>query len=186
MVILQYPKRLKADIALLQETHLAAEDFNHTRKLWVGQVFSSAAVKGKAGVLSPIHKNLSCEVLLIERDAEGHVLTAKLRLSTREWVLSNTYVPNSPSKHFFQTLSFHFAPFLHLPLLVGGDFNSVMHLLEDKSPGRGSPGAPLLHSLPPWHILWMCGWLFLLQSHFIQIHHQFSHPWELFLSMPLS
>lgn len=36
-------------------------------------------------------------------------------------------------------LSSHLAPFLHLPLLVGGNFNSVMHLLEDKSPGKSTP-----------------------------------------------
>lgn len=51
MVILGDLKRL---IALLQETHLAVEDFNHMCELWVYQVFGLAAVKGKAGVLRPI------------------------------------------------------------------------------------------------------------------------------------
>lgn len=58
MAILRHLKHLKADIEILQETHLSAEDFSHMRKLWVGQVFGSLAVRGKAVVPLLIHKNL--------------------------------------------------------------------------------------------------------------------------------
>lgn len=100
MAILSHLKRLKTDIALLQETHLPLEDFNCIRKLWVGQVYGSALVKGKAGVIILIHKILPCEIISVENDEDGRVVILKLRLFSREWVLSNIYAPNSPSKTF--------------------------------------------------------------------------------------
>lgn len=68
-------------------------------------------------------------------------MTAKLKLLLRERILTNVYASNSSSKQFFQQLTSHLAPFLHQPLLVGGDFNSVMHSLEDKSRGGSPQGA---------------------------------------------
>lgn len=49
------------------------------------------------------------------------------------------YAPNSPTTYFFQSVSTHLAPFLHLPLVIGGDFNSVIEPLEDKSIARPLP-----------------------------------------------
>lgn len=98
MAILRHLKRLKADIALLQKTHLKTEDFNCMCKLWVRQVFGSPAVKGKAGVLLLINKNLSCEA--VQEDSEGWILTVRLKQPTREWVTANVYAPNSLSFSF--------------------------------------------------------------------------------------
>lgn len=125
MVVLRHLKRLKADIALLQETHLTKANFICMRKLWVGQVLGSSAVKGKAGVFL-VHKYLLCEVISVQEDSKGRTLTAQLKMSAREWVITNVYAPNSPSRHFFQTLTSNLAPHLHFPLLVAGDFNSVL------------------------------------------------------------
>lgn len=48
--ILRHLKRLKADLALLQETHLAEEDFHRLKKWWVGEVVGSKARGKKAGL----------------------------------------------------------------------------------------------------------------------------------------
>lgn len=56
--ILRHLKRLKMDIALLQETHLKSPDFQRMKKLWVGTVLGSDASNRRAGVLILIHKNL--------------------------------------------------------------------------------------------------------------------------------
>lgn len=100
---------------ILQETHLSAEDFSHMRKLSAGQVFGSSAVRGKAGVLLLIHKNLPCEVLSVDGDDEGRILIVKLKTSAWEWVLSNVYAPNSPSKQCFQKLTSKLALFITSP-----------------------------------------------------------------------
>lgn len=142
LAILHHLKQLKTEIALLQETNLSLEDFNRMHKLWVGQVYGSASVKGKAGVLILSHKNLPYEVLSGESDENGRVVIIKLKLFSRECILSNIYAPNSPSKPFFQGLTSRLAPYIHLSLLVGGDFNIVMHLLEDNSQGTASTDTP--------------------------------------------
>lgn len=46
MQILRYLKKIKPDIALLQETNLRADTFFRLKKLWVGEVYGSP-VKGK-------------------------------------------------------------------------------------------------------------------------------------------
>lgn len=138
----KYCKTSNADIILLQDTHLVEADFPCMYKLWVGQIHSSAAVKGKAGMLLLIHKNLPCNVFSLEHDSEGRIMTARLKILSRGWALINVYSPNSPSKQFFQQLTSHLAFFLHQPLLIGGDFNSLMYPSEDKSCG-GSPQGTL-------------------------------------------
>lgn len=60
------------------------EDFFCMRKLWVGQVFGSALVKSKAGVLILIHKNLSCEIVSVKHDDAGRLLTLHMRISNRD------------------------------------------------------------------------------------------------------
>lgn len=105
------------------------------------------SVKGKAGLLILIHKNLPCEVLSVETDEDGWVV--KLKLFSRELILSNIYAPNSPSKYFFQGLTSCLAPYVHLPLLVGGNFNLVMHLLKDKFQGRAPTVSPCPLAITP-------------------------------------
>lgn len=58
MRVLRHLKRLRADIALLQETHLSEQDFHRMRWLWVGEVRGSSARDKKAGVLILVHKQL--------------------------------------------------------------------------------------------------------------------------------
>lgn len=66
--ILRHLKRLKADISLLQETHLGQDDFIRMRKHWVGRVLGSAARGRKAGVLILINKNLPCSIEGVQKD----------------------------------------------------------------------------------------------------------------------
>lgn len=149
MAVLRHLKRLKADIALLLETHLTASDFVRMRKLWVGQVFGSPAVKGKAGDFLLIHKNLPCEGISVQEHSEGRTLTARIKTSAREWAISNVYVPSSHSKLCLHKLISSLAPYPQLPLLVAGDFNSVLDNREDRSPGTRNPVPPPQNSPTP-------------------------------------
>lgn len=55
MAVLQQLKRLKVDIALLQESHLKTTDFLRMWCLWVREVLGSLSDGGKAGVLVLLH-----------------------------------------------------------------------------------------------------------------------------------
>lgn len=61
-MVLRHLKKLKTDIALLQETHLRKEDFEIIRRLWVGEVVGSEGRGRKAGVLILIRKNVKINI----------------------------------------------------------------------------------------------------------------------------
>lgn len=44
MMVLRHLKRLRADVALLQETHLEEKDFPRLQRLWVGKIYGSPAI----------------------------------------------------------------------------------------------------------------------------------------------
>lgn len=147
MKILRHLKRLKTDIALLQETHLSTPDFHRMKKLWVGTVLGSDSNGRKAGVSILIHKNLPCMVLSVETDSQGRLISAHIQLGTKDLIVS--YAPNNPTKQFFSELSTWLLHDPHLPHIIGRDFNSTIHLIEDRStPKRPhSPPDPDTHTL---------------------------------------
>lgn len=126
---------------MLQETHLKSPDFQRMIKLWVGTVLDSDALDRKAGVLILIHKNLPCDIISINSDKQGRILSAHIRLGNRDLMLSNIYAPNSPGKSFFSDLS---TWLLHHPLTphIGGDFNTILHPNEDRSSPKRSQKPP--------------------------------------------
>lgn len=140
MKILRHLKRLKTDIALLQETHLLTPDFHRMKKMWVG----SDALGRKAGVLLLIHKNLLCTVLSINTDKQGLLLSAHIKIGSKDLVITNVYAPNTPSIQFYSELTTWLLSNTHLPHLIGGDFNDVLHLTDDRS----SPKHPKLGPAP--------------------------------------
>jgi len=54
--ILNYLKKERVDIALLQETHLSKAEHNTLKKDWVGQVFSASYSTRSRGVAIIIRK----------------------------------------------------------------------------------------------------------------------------------
>lgn len=137
-MILRHLKRLKADVALLQETHLDEKDFFRLRFSWVGKVFGSSAQANKAEVITLIHKNLNCEVTYSRSDMEGRWSHIVLNIGNQPISIFNVYGPNTDSKIFYRGLETH----LHLDTIttriVGGDFNSVVQAEEDRKGRRGT------------------------------------------------
>lgn len=102
MKVLQHLKHLKADIALLQETHLPAEYFHCMQKLQIGRIWELASVNGKAGFFILLNKHLVCDLISDEHDNAGCIATIHLHFPTQEdHLITNIYAPKSLSKHFF-------------------------------------------------------------------------------------
>lgn len=77
--ILRHLRKHKADIALLQETHLLEPDFQRLKKWWVGRVEGSPAVGRKAGVVTLIRKSLPYTIIHVDRDREGRRVTITIQ-----------------------------------------------------------------------------------------------------------
>lgn len=107
--ILRHLQKLKADIALLQETHLTTGDFYRLKKWWVGEVIGSPAIKRKGGVISLLHKKVPYTVTKTETDSEGCRITLTLLSKSKGHPLgltiTNMYAPNTPTKEYIQNLT---------------------------------------------------------------------------------
>lgn len=73
MQILRHMKRLCSGIVFMQETHPKSEDSDRLKKLWVGSIFGSPAIDGKAGVITLIHKNFPYRLLSHTHDTAGRI-----------------------------------------------------------------------------------------------------------------
>lgn len=133
MSILRHLRRLRADVALLQETHLSADDLARLQKMWVGSVYGSPAVGHKAGVAILVHKNLQHSIREVRADSLGRKLTLHMTIGDKAVAVTNIYAPNSPDTSFFQDMAQWVLTAPEVLHLVGGDFNSVMSTLADRT-----------------------------------------------------
>lgn len=101
MRVLRHLKRLKADIALLQETHLENKNFFRLKKLWVEEIHGSAAKGKKGGVSTLIHKCCPYTTHLIDKDEEGIrvMIALKLQETTTERIMQQIYMPRTLRLH---------------------------------------------------------------------------------------
>lgn len=108
MQILRHLKRLRADVVLLQETHLPTDDLPRLRKLWVEEVYGSLAIGRKAGVAILLQKNLRHTIRDIRADSTGCKITLHLSLASKDIAITNiyTHIKRGFTKH---SLSKHFA-----------------------------------------------------------------------------
>lgn len=132
MMVLRHLRKLGADVAMLQETHLHAKDYFRMRKLWVDQVYGSEAIGRKAVVMILIKKNLPVEVTENTQDDQGRRVSILLKLPSDTIRVTNVYSPNSPPKTYFQQLTTWTLTHPDTKHIIGGDFNSIMTDQEDR------------------------------------------------------
>lgn len=142
--ILRYLKRLRPDIAFLQETHLAEEDFHRLAKLWVGQVLGSPSTQGKAGVITLIHKNFPHTLISHDNDSDGRESHTVLSCGGEEIHLYNVYGPNGDNRTFFENLGIKLQNTRSGAIVLAGDLNTVLSIKEDRKyeAGRDPPETP--------------------------------------------
>lgn len=86
---------------------------------------------------------------MTDTDCQERLITAHLCLGNRDLQITSIYAPNNPGKPLFGEWSTRLLKFPHLPHKVGGDFNTVMHLTDDRSTAKQSQ-RPLEHSNPTY------------------------------------
>lgn len=129
-------RKLKTDIALLQETLLLEEDFHRLKKWWFGEVKGLEAKGRKAGVITLLRKNLPFKITQTNKDDEGRRLTIILvpegQPTHTTITISILYSPNSPKRVYFQTLGDWFYNSSMSNHIMGGDLNMTANVIEDR------------------------------------------------------
>lgn len=154
MQILRHLKKLRPDIAMLQETHLGEGDLSRMKKLWVGTVYGSPAQGNRAGVLTLIHKHFPHTLVSHDTDEEGRISHLVIDHYGERLNLFNVYGPNGENKEFFHELGVRVGCTRSENTLVGGDFNTVGHPSEERqaetSSERNTPSRSADRVLPPF------------------------------------
>lgn len=119
--IISQLKRLNCSVALLQETHLSAEEHKKLRREWVGQVFSaSCGGEKKRGVAILCHKSLCFVPEKVHEDKKGrHVLVVGTIGNVNVTIL-NLYAPNEEDPGFFKEIATLLAENAKGIIIVGG------------------------------------------------------------------
>lgn len=129
--VLTYLKKLKTDIAFIQETHLTIHEHKKWRRDWVGQVFSSQLTQAR-GIAILINKNIPITIQETINEPLGRYVLINCQMYSEHWTRLNLYAPNYNDISFIQNI-FLKASEGHQHMLIGGDFNFCLDPSLDKS-----------------------------------------------------
>lgn len=110
--ILSFLKKEGAHIALLQETHLSANEHSKLKRDWVGQVFSSSFTSKSRGVAILINKHLPLSDVQTISDKSGRYVMLKGHLHGQLVSLLNIYFPPVQSIDFISQVMSLFADWI--------------------------------------------------------------------------
>lgn len=179
--VLGHLKKLKTDIAFLQETHLRNQDHFRLRKGWVGQLFHSTFHFKSRGAAILINKNIPFISSSVTSDPHGRFVVVTGSLYNTPLTLVSVYGPNFDDEHFFSTF-FASLPDLNTHrLIIGGDFNCVLDPKLDRSSNKTqtlTKSAKLIRSFmdtfkitDPWRFKYPTSRSY---SFFSPVHHSYS------------
>ena len=89
-----------------------------------------------AGVCILFNNNFQFEIKKQFSDPDGRFLLVDLKLENKTITLGNIYAPNDDNPNFFKNFLSHFLSFECKDIILGGDFNLVLDVQNDKKGGR--------------------------------------------------
>lgn len=177
-------KLLNSDVIYLQETHLRLNEHNKLKKQWIGQIFSSKHDVKARGTAILIRKGIPFIPLTTIADNRGRYIIVKGKLYGRQVILANVYGPNYDDPNFFSSLIGILPDITDNQLILGGDFNLVLHPHLDRSNlgpnSKLSKAGTVIHNfmksyglVEPWR---NCNPITKQFSFFSPVHRTYSRP----------
>lgn len=139
--IFDFMKNRRADIYLLQETHLnKTEEGDTWTRQWKGQTALNTGTSYSRGVGIFLHPLFHGEIKETKQDNEGRIICTKIQWENQEMNIMNVYAPNliGERREFFNTLHAHKTG--HRNFILGGDFNCVENPEKDRMGGNPNGG----------------------------------------------
>ena len=89
----------KTDIILLQETHSTKKAIEKWEKEWTGKSFWNSGEKTKSsGAAILLRKNLDIEILTVQKDDKGRILSLAFSFEKQNFQIVNIYAPTKNSE----------------------------------------------------------------------------------------
>jgi len=133
MKIINHLHKLQADICLLQETHLTDSDQNKLKSPQFTHVFSSTYNSKQRGVSILINNKVSFFHNSTITDTEGRFIIINISVNSNPITIGNIYGPNSDDPSFFHNFFSSISNNSNCPIIIGGDFNTVIDPSIDRS-----------------------------------------------------
>uniref|UniRef100_A0A3B4VKF1 exodeoxyribonuclease III n=1 Tax=Seriola dumerili TaxID=41447 RepID=A0A3B4VKF1_SERDU len=140
-------KKLKTEIAFLQETHLVTADHMKLRKPWVGQLYHSQFNTKARGTAILICKNVQFSLKESISDPQGRFVIVTGSLFNMQVALACIYAPNWDDASFISRLISALPNMNTHRLIFGGDINCVMDPTLDRSSPKSVFPSKMAHAL---------------------------------------
>lgn len=127
-----YLTRKSVDICLLQETHLTNSTNNRLRSNRWGQVYSATYSNYSGGVAILIKRGIPWTHIKTVTDPEGRYILALGTIYHKQYIIANTYGPNSVDPTFFQKVWHGIQSLGEAEVIWGGDHNTVLSVENDR------------------------------------------------------
>lgn len=132
--ILDYVTKLKADILLLQETHLLKTEENSLIDSNYNQCYSSSFNSRQRGVSILVHKRVQFTLTNMLTDPEGRFIIIQATICKKLYTIVNLYAPNNDDPAFFHSVFTLLSDLTaDSTTIIGGDFNIVLNPSLDRS-----------------------------------------------------
>lgn len=131
--VLNYLNNIQADVCLLQETHLSYSKQNSLINANFIHSFSSPYNSKQRGVCILINKRIRFTHNTTITDPEGRFIIINISINNNPITIVCIYGPNSDDSSFFHNLFSSISNLSFCPVIIGGDFNTVINPSLDKS-----------------------------------------------------
>lgn len=132
-------KKDKAQIILLQETHLSSQEHEKLIKFGYKNIFySSYSQSHRRGVATLISKNVKFEKYSETIDKEGRYVIVKGNIENNLMTLANIYIPPESEVSTYKTIFDTISKEAEGICVCAGDFNAVLDLKNDTTSSNRS------------------------------------------------
>lgn len=131
--VLNHLLKLKADICLLQETHATDQTYQKIKTSHYNHIFSAHYNSKQRGVCILISQKIQFTHNATTSDPEGRYIIINISINNTPITIGNVYGPNSDDPTFFQNFFSLLSDFSHCPIIIAGDFNTVLNPTIDRS-----------------------------------------------------
>ena len=132
--VFSFLKKQKADIFLLQETHLVKDSLRGWELEWGGRIFASYGETNARGAAILLHPRYHAHTTLHHASDDGRFVCIVTEEDGKKYCIANIYAPNSDDDQFFVKIIEKIdAIHDHDYTVLGGDFNMVMDAQIDRN-----------------------------------------------------